>query len=157
MMKKPSKSSISIRITILGVIFGFFFPLIATLVGIWQLKLPFTFLAVIQLHRNNTLIQIIDSAPIFLGVFAHLAGIREQRLREIKENLELTLGEQTHQIDDAYQMQTILNSLLSISFENLSLTQILEKTLDIILNIPWLPQNPKGGIFLLMKKKNAWF
>lgn len=47
-----------------------------------------------------------------------------------------------------YDRQTILNQLLSLALENISLEDILRRTLDLILSIPWLAFESKGAIFL---------
>lgn len=49
----------------------------------------------------------------------------------------------------AYQSQSVLNSLLSLALEHLTLNEMLERALDVILTIPWLTVQPKGGIFLV--------
>lgn len=47
-----------------------------------------------------------------------------------------------------YDIQTVLNRLLGLSLENVSLEEILRRTLDLILSIPWLAFESRGGIFL---------
>lgn len=47
-----------------------------------------------------------------------------------------------------YDRQAILNQLLSLALENISLQDILRRTLDLILSIPWLAFESKGAIFL---------
>jgi signal transduction histidine kinase len=48
-----------------------------------------------------------------------------------------------------YQTQNVLNSLLHISLLDIPLKEQLEKSLDAILSVPFLPLVPKGGIFLV--------
>jgi PAS domain S-box-containing protein len=52
------------------------------------------------------------------------------------------------EIYKSYQIQTILNELLSQSFENMSIKEILDRTLEKIISIPWLVLQSKGAIFL---------
>ena len=47
------------------------------------------------------------------------------------------------------QVQDILNSLLKISLEKISLEKILDKALDIILSVPFFLLKPQGGIFVV--------
>jgi PAS domain S-box-containing protein/putative nucleotidyltransferase with HDIG domain len=47
-----------------------------------------------------------------------------------------------------YQIQAIINRLLSIALENDPLTEKLSRALDVILSSPWLPTLPKGAIFI---------
>ncbi|RJQ55034.1 MAG: GAF domain-containing protein [Nitrospiraceae bacterium] len=65
----------------------------------------------------------------------YLYDITEQKLAEaeIKRN---------------YMTQKVLNSLLQLSLENISLNELLNRGLDIILSIPFLTPK-KGGIFLV--------
>jgi PAS domain S-box-containing protein len=49
----------------------------------------------------------------------------------------------------SYQIQTILNELLSQSFESISIKEILDRTLEKIISIPWLVLQSKGAIFLV--------
>jgi len=42
----------------------------------------------------------------------------------------------------------VLHSLLTTSLQDVPLSVALERALDEIISIPWLPLNPKGGIFL---------
>ncbi|MBI5408571.1 MAG: GAF domain-containing protein [Nitrospirae bacterium] len=54
-----------------------------------------------------------------------------------------------------YQIQNVLNFLLHISLEDISLTGQLEHVLDIILSSPFLPLEPKGGILLVEDKPDV--
>ncbi len=51
--------------------------------------------------------------------------------------------------------QKALNQLLKISLENLSLDEILQKALDIILSIEWLSVQHKGAIFMVEEKPDT--
>lgn len=53
------------------------------------------------------------------------------------------------EIKKNFQIQNILNSLLKVSLEGISLKELLEKALDIILSVPFLPLMPKGGIYIV--------
>ena len=47
------------------------------------------------------------------------------------------------------QRESVLNALLRISMEDIPLARQLERALDEILSIPWLPVLPQGAIFLV--------
>jgi PAS domain S-box-containing protein len=47
------------------------------------------------------------------------------------------------------QVQTVLNSLLHISLEDITLEEMLERIIDEIISIPWLVLESKGSIFLV--------
>jgi len=46
------------------------------------------------------------------------------------------------------QIQSALNSVLEISLEPLSLAELLEQTLDLLLSLPWIELESKGAVFL---------
>jgi len=66
-----------LRYGLFGAAFGATFPLIATSIDLWSNDLPFDLAHVAQLHLSQPLHWVIDTAPIFLGVFAGLAGWRQ--------------------------------------------------------------------------------
>jgi len=51
-------------------------------------------------------------------------------------------------LEQNLEAQKLLNALLSLALENVSLDVQLERALDIILSVSWLPLQAKGGIFL---------
>lgn len=77
----------SLRYALVGVGFGFLFPIIATIIRIIGSDTPFSMSGVLALHAGDPLLWIIDSAPFFLGFFAMLAGRRQEQLRVL--NVEL--------------------------------------------------------------------
>lgn len=48
-----------------------------------------------------------------------------------------------------YDTQNALNSLLNLSLEDVPFEELLRRTLDLILSIPWLTLESRGGIFLV--------
>ena len=52
------------------------------------------------------------------------------------------------EIHRSYQIQTVLNKLLRVSLENISLEKMLEQFIDQITSIPWLALQSKGVIFM---------
>ncbi|MFQ6678482.1 MAG: PAS domain S-box protein [Fidelibacterota bacterium] len=59
------------------------------------------------------------------------------------------------EINHSYQLQDVLNSLLTISLEEISLDEILSRALDIIISVPFITTMPKGGIFLVEDGSNT--
>lgn len=82
---------ITMRITIprayfiAGFIFGLMFPVLAILLEIRLNDFPFSMAGVIAAHRSNLLLYMIDTAPIFLGVFAWFAGSRTETIKQIEQ------------------------------------------------------------------------
>ena len=108
-------------------------------------------------------------------VLVHTADVTEriqteQALRRLRGELELRVQQRTAELERAnealraeiakrervqqeseqsHQRERVLNALLRISIEDMSLAQQLERALDEILSIPWLPVLPQGAIFLV--------
>lgn len=95
-----------------GAVFGLLFPVAATLVGIANSNLPYELSSIITVQSSDSLLWIIDTAPIFLGLFAFFAGQRqdnlqkvntelkqrENELENIKTNLEKSVEERTREL-----------------------------------------------------------
>ena len=79
-------SSAALKYTIYGALFGLAFPIIS-------------FLLVRLLNSNlNTLLIVIATAPIFLGIFARFAGVRQDGINEVNRGLEETIALRTRSI-----------------------------------------------------------
>ena len=87
------KTNQVLRFTFYGVLFGLFFPLVANLILFYQLELPLTVYNFILIHQQNSLLWIIDTAPLFLGIFAYLIGLRQSRLTKLMENINQVMLE----------------------------------------------------------------
>ncbi len=89
-----------------------------------------------ELYWESAVITPVQSQD---GKVTHFVAIKEDitRQKEMEDALQ-----------QSYQSQSVLNSLLSLSLEHQTMEQMLDQSLDIILTIPWLPTQPKGGIFL---------
>jgi putative nucleotidyltransferase with HDIG domain len=53
-----------------------------------------------------------------------------------------------------HDTQMVINSLLRLSMEDMSLDELLRAALDMVLNIPWLSLQSQGAIFLVAKESN---
>jgi signal transduction histidine kinase/putative methionine-R-sulfoxide reductase with GAF domain len=54
-----------------------------------------------------------------------------------------------------YETQSVVNSLLRLSLEDIPLDELLERTLDLLLAIPWLAIESRGSIFLVQEDPKA--
>lgn len=70
-----------------GIGFGLLFPILAYTIRILFADLPFSVSSIIALHRDDALLWIIDTAPLFLGFFAALAGKRQDQVKVLNQNL----------------------------------------------------------------------
>jgi GAF domain-containing protein len=115
-MNKPAAPftlSLTNRYMLFGIAFGILFPCAAILIQFAFLHIPFSLESIVRLHKTSPLIWIIDSAPLFLGWFARIAGnranslqttneemrLREQELRFVQSNLEKIVTERTADVD----------------------------------------------------------
>ncbi len=80
---------------------------------------------------------------VFKGVICIIADITEEK--NAKEEAKL-----------AYWSKTIINEIVKLSFENISLKEILERSLYSLVSFPWLSVKPKGAIFLADNKNREF-
>jgi len=72
----------------------------------------------------------------------------EEKTRALSEDItERKRTEET--LRRSYNTQTVLNSLLRLSLEEISFDEFLKKTLELVLSIPWLAFEKQGAIFLV--------
>ena len=97
-VQKSSSSwfrSEAFRYLLYGIIFGLLFPITATLIKINLLQLSLNTVSIISVQLADPLLWIIDSAPIFLGLFSFLAGRRQDILQDVNRKLEIREQELT--------------------------------------------------------------
>ncbi len=73
--------------TLYGVLFGCCFPILATILELSVQQISVNFQNILQLHQNSALLMIIDTAPIFLGFFAFLIGLKGHQLLQTERQL----------------------------------------------------------------------
>jgi GAF domain-containing protein len=96
-----------------GILFGTVFPIVATSIRLVQSRHGLSLANIAALQQNDPLLWIIDTAPLFLGLLATLAGMRqdalternwqllqrEHELTDIQGNLELRVQERTRDLE----------------------------------------------------------
>ncbi|HET9910194.1 MAG TPA: GAF domain-containing protein [Anaerolineales bacterium] len=75
------------RYAIVGILFGLLFPVVATIIRLWEAGIPFNLSSLAAIQANDPLLWIIDTAPLFLGLFAAFAGRRQDRLQNLNSEL----------------------------------------------------------------------
>ena len=106
-----------------GIVVGFGFPILATVMKAGELHLPISLLNLFAVQGMDRVLWITDTAPIFLGLLAGIAGRREdlhlaasrlvqQREKELdslRRNLEDTVAERARQLDQRNaQMRSVV-------------------------------------------------
>ena len=107
-MKKFLNSQVT-QYALFGVVFGFLFPIVATLFECVQNVGTINWDGIVRVQKENPLLWIIDSAPFWLGLFALFGGIKQSEvishrkvleenikaLDQLNENLEVRIEERT--------------------------------------------------------------
>jgi GAF domain-containing protein len=163
----PFLKSETWRYALYGMLFGLLFPIVATIVRVQTLGLPITVSNALYVQNTDPLLWIIDSSPFFLGLFAAIAGRRQDNLKKLYEDmrrqelelesarlgLEKRVEERTSDLDTArLQSEGRARDLQSIS----EISRIIssEQKLDILLPLITRLVSDKfnfyhAGIFLL--------
>ncbi|MEW7290569.1 ATP-binding protein [Aquimarina sp. 2304DJ70-9] len=76
-----------VKYTVYGVLFGLLFPILAICIDITKLGLEFTWQSVFFVHKKYPIHYIIDTAPLFLGLFAMFGGKNLDTLKEKNKQL----------------------------------------------------------------------
>jgi GAF domain-containing protein len=146
-LERPSLSAPQTRLySAMGVAFGLIFPIAATLLKLTQLQLPLTLQNLFMVQHNEILLWIIDTAPLFLGFAAGLAGgrqdiliatnsrlqARERELAAVKTNLEQRIKERTQELENRnFQMRTAASITSQMAYVQ-SPSELLSKTANLI-------------------------
>lgn len=118
--------SIKLKYTIYGVLFGVCFPVFAILLEIATTDLQWCFSSIGKAHHQNVLIYMIDSAPLWLGIFALLGGISKQKADKLVEKFK-SLAEELNKSNDylSTYSHTIFETLFGSSHKIEELTKLL--------------------------------
>lgn len=110
---------------LVGSLFGFMFPIMAITLELILKKHPLSFESIAFIHSENKLLFMIDSAPLFLGIFAWIGGIsKEHAVNLLYENQKL-LGDMAlskQAIQKVSEDQALLLRSLSTHSEELMLS-----------------------------------
>lgn len=107
-MKEQSNSLVAfwyelsyrVRYTLAGAAFGCLFPIVSSFMWVFLNDLPLTFTNLLRAQVNNPLQWMIDSAPLFLGLFASFAGARQDHTVVLNRELESRLQERSRLINE---------------------------------------------------------
>jgi GAF domain-containing protein len=103
------------KYTLAGIGFGLLFPIIATILDIWQKGISFSLQAAINVQTHNPVHWVVDIAPLVLGVVFNFIGRRAslllnlnvqlqdtiRQLQEIRKELERQVAERTINLENA--------------------------------------------------------
>ena len=128
---KPARpTSVTLRYAAMGAVFGLLFP--AASIGmlvIWGTQTVSA--GMVELlaiaHAQVPLLYVIDTAPIFLGLFAGFAGVRQARLVVLNESLERQVAAKTLSLQQALQHAEKTNVMISHMADHDALTGLLNR------------------------------
>lgn len=86
---------IKLKYLLAGALFGLMFPLGAIPMEMLLSGLPFNLSSVADAHIHNKLLWMIDTAPVFLGMFAYIGGLSQAKAIGLLKNNEQLLQEST--------------------------------------------------------------
>jgi len=146
MKQDPALLNNSRTYALIGAGFGLLFPILAIIIKIVSLNLPFNFSSVLAVHTGDPLPWIIDTAPIFLGFFAWRAGKwqdqlaavnlrlrqREKELLEERNNLEKHVEERTVSLIKKADQLRSASYIARQTAEIQNLVEILENVVNLV-------------------------
>ena len=94
-----------------GFCFGLIFPVLASVIHVAVTSESFSWNYIMHAQQTNPLFWIIDSAPLWLGLLAYLAGIRQDKLSLVINELKV----QAEKVEKANQAKS--EFLANISHE----------------------------------------
>ena len=92
-------SSATRRYALYGALFGLAFPVVATIADALFQGLAVTPSNLIAVQARQPLHWIINTAPFFLGLFAALAGRRQDELAQINTELDQRVAQRTAELE----------------------------------------------------------
>lgn len=107
------KPNFGLRYALVGALFGLLFPLISSGVWIYTNGLELTWQNFALAQLSNPLQWIIDTAPLFLGLFAYLAGARQGQVEELNRALQTQLQDRDHLVRDLEGVKTNLEQVVN--------------------------------------------
>jgi diguanylate cyclase (GGDEF)-like protein len=117
------------KYTIYGVLFGLCFP-IGSVVFLYlmnEIADTSDWLTIIAEAHHNSLLWVIDSAPLFLGLFARLAGMRQDRILRFSASLEQQVADKTESLRLALDESKKANEMIAYMAEHDALTGLLNR------------------------------
>lgn len=96
--------------TFFGILFGLCFPIGAYLLE--YLIKGYTHFSIVTLHKHNSLLYMIDSAPIFLGFFAAIGGYFRGKANQLIHDLQVKTDETTQALTESDHMKKQLSLIV---------------------------------------------
>lgn len=97
---------------LVGVLFGFMFPIMAITLELILKKQSLTLTSIVWIHNENKLLYMIDTAPLFLGLFALIGGISKAKAMLLLDENQKLLSDMAVSKQDVVKVTEDQASLL---------------------------------------------
>lgn len=147
------------KYAVVGALFGVCFPVIAVSIDLLRLGLAFNLSNIAHVQNSYPIHYIIDTAPLFLGLFALIGGIRQDKIEAMNNLLEGQIEEKQQELQTSAQdlersqqeknrLSTELNVAQKIQLSMLPLTfPAFPSRSDIDVYAKLIPAKEVGGDF----------
>lgn len=119
-MATLSTKDVRVKYAIYGAFFGLCFPVMATFFDAFMRDLGFGLDGLIEAQRTQPLHWIINTAPIFLGFFSCLAGIKQQEVINMNAGLEHKVAQRTEMLNEQNVELRAIQDELEVSLTRIS-------------------------------------
>lgn len=120
MAAQRSSTDARISYALYGALFGLAFPVMATVLDLYARDLGMNLMGILEAQKTQPLHWMIDTAPIFLGLFAMIAGIKQQEVLGINAGLEDTVQQRTSMLLEQNEQLRVMQDELQVSLERIS-------------------------------------
>lgn len=130
--KKFHKTPVIMTYTVVGILFGACFPVGAIILESMIKDVTISQMAILQLHVDNPLLYMIDSAPLFLGLFAMVGGFSRAKagcanydMSKLLDEVQLTNSkneELIRKIDEELSLNEKMSKDIEMASTNLVMT-----------------------------------
>ena len=117
------------KYTLYGALFGLCFPIgsIVFLCLMNEITDTSSLLTILTAAHDNSLLWVIDFAPLFLGLFARLVGIRQDRILRFAASLEQQVADKTESLRLALNESKKANEMIAHMAEHDALTGLINR------------------------------
>lgn len=91
------------RYLLIGIFFGFLFPISATLLDLKIHRLNLNWEAILFVQKEQPLHWMIDTAPLFLGLFALVGGLKQSQIIQLRVSESILANKVSSQFDKIFQ------------------------------------------------------
>ena len=107
------KNHIQRNYFLVGVLFGLMFPIMAITLELILKKQALSLTSLVWIHKENKLLYMIDTAPLFLGLFALIGGVSKAKAMVLLEENQKLLSDMAISKQDVVKVTEDQASLLT--------------------------------------------